>query len=48
MENFACPANEMAHRVDKMAVSLNVNNLWLTTTPPCIRDVILVEMACLD
>jgi hypothetical protein len=34
-------ANEVAHRVAKMAVSLHVNKLSLTTTPPCIRDVVL-------
>ena len=39
--------NEVAHRAAKMAVSLHVNNLWLTTTPPCIRDV-LAEIACFD
>jgi ribonuclease HI len=39
-------ANEVAHRVAKMAVSLHVNNLWLTTTPPCIRDIVLAERAC--
>jgi ribonuclease HI len=38
-------ANEAAHRVAKMAVSLNVNQLWLTTTPPCIRDVVLADIA---
>jgi hypothetical protein len=38
-------ANEVAHRVAKMAVSLNVNQLWLTTTPHCIRDVVLADIA---
>ena len=36
-------ANEAAHKVAKMAVSLNVNQLWLTTTPPCIREIVLAE-----
>jgi hypothetical protein len=29
--------------IAKMAVSLNVNQLWLSTTPPCSRDIVLAE-----
>jgi ribonuclease HI len=36
-------ANEAAHLVAKMAIDHNVNQLWLTTTPPCIRDIVLAE-----
>jgi ribonuclease HI len=36
-------ANGVAHRIAKMAISLNVNQLWLTTIPPCIRDIVLAE-----
>jgi hypothetical protein len=37
--------NEVAHRVAKMAVSSNVNQIGLTTTPPYIRDIVMAELA---
>lgn len=36
-------ANEAAHTIAKWAVSCNVNQLWLTTTPPCIKDIVMAE-----
>ena len=36
-------ANEAAHRIENMAISPNVNQLWLTSTPPYIRDVVLAK-----
>ena len=41
-------ANEVAHRVAKMAVSSNVNHLWLKMIPPCIRDIVMAESAFSD
>jgi ribonuclease HI len=36
-------ANETAHKVAKMAVSLNICQLWLSMTPLCIRDIVITE-----
>jgi ribonuclease HI len=36
-------ANEVAHKMAKMVVSLNVNQIWVSTIPPCIREIVLVE-----
>jgi hypothetical protein len=41
-------ANEAAHTIAKWAVSCNVNQLWLTRIPPCIRDIVMAESSFID
>jgi hypothetical protein len=41
-------ANEAAHKVAKIAVSQNVNQLWLTTTPLCIKDIVMAETVSIE
>ena len=41
-------ANKAAHTIARWAISLSVNQLWLTTTPPCIRDIVLVESSFIE
>jgi hypothetical protein len=41
-------ANKAAHTIAKWAVADNVNQLWLTTTPPCIRDIVMAESSFIE
>jgi ribonuclease HI len=41
-------ANKAAHMIAKWVVAGNVNQLWLTTTPPCIRDNVMAESSFIE
>jgi hypothetical protein len=41
-------ANKAAHTIAKWAVADNINQLWLTTTPPCIRDIVMAESSFIE
>lgn len=41
-------ANELAHRLAKLAVTQSLNHLWLKTVPSCIGDIVMAETTFFD
>lgn len=41
-------SNEAAHRLAKLAVSQNLNKLWIQTVPPCIEEIVMAETIFVD